>query len=116
MLDIGYWCVCDICLFPARPFHLPVSLATRTSAALLKIKRILFSSTTPLRALHPDYRDLTPTFASGRSRWGMHMSLERIRTTEVIRETFFGYDKSLNGMFSVLNWYRLLEARGRDDD
>jgi len=44
------------------------------------------------------------------------MSLERIRTTEVIRETFFGYDKSLNGMFSVLNWYRLLEARGRDDD
>jgi len=67
-----------------------VSLAIGTSAALLKIKRIIFSSTTPLTALHPNYRDLTPTFASGRSRWRTRMSLERRTSTHGDQRVFFG--------------------------
>ena len=82
----------------------------------MKIKRIVFSSTTPLTALHPDYRDLTPTFASGRSRSRMRMSLERRPSARGDQRVFVGYDNSLDGMFSVLNFYRLLEARGRGDD
>jgi len=44
------------------------------------------------------------------------MSLERRPSTRGDQRVFVRYDNSLNGMFSVLNCYRPLEARGRGDD
>jgi len=45
------------------------------------------------------------------------MSLKRRPSTRGDQRVFVGYDhNSLDGTFSVLNFYRLLEARGRGDD